>query len=410
MTEQSIDILIVGGGLTGAALMLALQDSGYQCLLVEAKPFTEEIQADFDARSLALSPASVRILNMLQVWPSLLPHATAIDFIHVSDQKRFGVTRLAAESASPLGYVVEMQYIHRALSRLLPKEKLFAPAKLIDLNKEQATATVLRAEGECRIKARLIVAADGADSASRRLCGLSSSTKDYGQSAIVTNIELAQPHQGRAYERFTAKGPMALLPMNKQRMSLIWAMPPQEAETLVNLSEQEFVKRLQATFGYRLGRFVRCGQRFVYPLKQTLMRQPAHWPVVFVGNAAHTLHPVAGQGFNLGLRDVAMLAQLIAEQGIRPEMLNHYHKVRRSDHKAISQMTDGLVAIFTSQRPLVKMARNLGLIAMDNISPMKHLLAHYARGFAGIVPDLVCEIPLQIAQEMKKEAIDDSVL
>ncbi|KTD13993.1 2-octaprenyl-6-methoxyphenyl hydroxylase [Legionella israelensis] len=408
MTKYSVDILIVGGGLTGAAFMLALDELGYQCLLVEAKSFNEDIKADFDARSLALSPASIRILNTLNIWPALSPHATPIELIHVSDQNRFGGTRLHGDKTSPLGYVVEMQHINQLLHRLLPKDKIMAPAKLIHLDKEQSLATLSRPDGEYQIRAKLIVAADGTHSATRHLCGLSAISKDYVQSAIVANVGLAHSHQFRAYERFTANGPLALLPMTKQRMSLIWAMPPIEAESMIQMKDSEFIKRLQRAFGYRLGRFIRIGQRSVYPLKQTLMSEPIHWPVVFVGNAAHTLHPVAGQGFNLGLRDVAMLAQLIAEKGINANMLKHYHKVRKSDQKAISQMTDGLIHIFTSHRPVIKIARTLGMIAVDNIPIMKKALAHYARGFAGITPDLVCEIPLKATDNVQQEGIDES--
>ncbi|PWY54640.1 2-octaprenyl-6-methoxyphenyl hydroxylase [Legionella qingyii] len=394
MINKEIDILIIGGGLTGATLMLALQGLGYSTLLVEAKPFSDKVNPDFDARSLALSPASRRILTMLGVWDLLKDHATAIDTIHVSDQHHFGVSRLQGGADAPLGYVAEMQHINQALHQLLPHNQIIAPASLKSLDYEQHSATILTDSGEINVVARLIVAADGAQSSARRFCSLPAKTKLYGQHAIVANVGLLKSHGHRAYERFTMHGPLALLPMQDNRMSLVWAVPPKEAEHLLSLSETDFLRELQQAFGYRLGRFAKVGKRFSYPLQQVLMPIQTKWPVVFVGNAAHTLHPVAGQGFNLGLRDVATLAQCIAEQGINAAMLQHYVQLRAHDQKAITRLTDGLIHVFTSRLPGFGVARGLGLIALDNIPVLKNLLARYARGFGGVVPDLVCEIAL----------------
>lgn len=398
MIDINVDILIIGGGLTGATLMLALQGLGFSTLLVETNPFSDQINPDFDARSLALSPASRRILNMLGVWDLLKDYATPIDMIHVSDQHRFGVSRLQGEINNPLGYVVEMQYINLALHQLLDKNQLMAPATLNSLDLENQQAIVTTQTGESRIKAQLIVAADGANSAVRQFCNLPSETKNYHQQAIVANIGLIKPHGHRAYERFTSHGPLALLPMTENRMSLVWALPPNEAERLMTISDQHFLAELQQAFGYRLGRFVKMGKRFSFPLKQVLMPQQASWPVVFVGNAAHTLHPVAGQGFNLGLRDVATLAQCIAKRGLTAEMLKEYLELRRHDQQVITRLTDGLIHVFTSRLPGVGLVRNLGLIAFDNIPALKNLLARYARGFGGVTPDLVCEIALSVRE------------
>ncbi|WP_392538497.1 2-octaprenyl-6-methoxyphenyl hydroxylase [Legionella sp. 227] len=399
MINKEIDILIIGGGLTGATLMLALQGLGYSTLLVEAKPFSDKISPDFDARSLALSPASRRILRMLGVWDLLKEHVTAIEMIHVSDQHHFGTSRLQGDLDSPLGYVAEMQHINQALHQLLPHDQLIAPASLQALDYENHSATVLTDSGEIKIKARLIVAADGAHSEVRRFCSLPSKTKLYSQHAIVANVGLQKPHQHRAYERFTSYGPLALLPMQENRMSLVWAVPPKEAARLLSLSEVDFLRELQSAFGYRLGRFAKVGKRFSFPLQQVLMPIQTKWPVVFVGNAAHTLHPVAGQGFNLGLRDVAMLAQCIAERGLNAEMLQHYVQLRSHDQKAITHLTDGLIQVFTSRLPGLGIVRGLGLIALDNIPALKNLLARYARGFGGVIPDLVCEIALPKLQK-----------
>ena len=396
MVERQVDILIIGGGLTGATLMLALADLGYTTLLVEATPFSNRIQKDFDARSLALAPASVRILEMLKLWPLLAADATPIKTIHVSERQCFGSARLYGNKNDPLGYVLEMQHINRALHQLFDDQQIMTPAVLTALDETRSKATIRHAEGDVTIAARLIIAADGADSSVRRLCGLATTVKAYEQQALVANIGLARAHDYRAYERFTASGPLALLPMTGLRASLVWALPPKEAEQLLVNSDQDFLKALQDTFGYRLGRFVKVGKRSLYPLRQVLMPQQVLGSVVFVGNAAHTLHPVAGQGFNLGLRDVAILAQCIAHEGLGFEMLETYQQARRHDQAAIARFTDGLIQLFTSRIPGLSIARGAGLLALDNLVPLKNVLARYAQGFAGVIPDLVCGIPLKI--------------
>ncbi len=393
--EESIDILIVGGGLAGAALLLALANTGYRCLLIEAQCFSERISPDFDARTLALSPASIRILQMLNVWPLLQAHATAIEAIYVSEQAHFGGTRLYRKNEELLGAVLEMQHINQALHSLLDKDSILAPARLINWDNEKHIALVQQGEQTRQIKTRLLVAADGLNSMVRKLLNLPAEVKDYHQVALAANIGLSRSHANSAYERFTSMGPMAILPMSGQRSSLIWAMPPAAGQELMALDDRAFLSRVQTVFGYKLGRFLKAGKRHLFPLQQAIMPMQIQWPVVFVGNAAHTLHPVAGQGFNLGLRDVATLAQLIIEKGLNPPMLSHYQSMRRYDQTAISYFTDGLVELFTSPLPGVGLARRLGLMAMDNSPMLQKLLTYHARGFSGHVPDLACGIPLE---------------
>ena len=401
MVDCEIDVLIVGGGLAGAALMLALADTGVSTLLVETQPFSDHVQANFDARSLAISPASVKILQMLNVWPLLRDSAASIETIHVSEQQRFGCARLYGEKQNPLGYVVEMQHISQALHQLLDNQRIMAPAWLTAVNATDGTAIITNASGNTTVRAHLIVAADGADSSVRALCGLETHIKHYAQHAIVANMGLTRAHQQCAYERFTSSGPLALLPLTGLRSSLVWALPPLEAERMMAMPDRDFLHQLQRAFGYRLGRFTRVGQRAMYPLKQVLMPQQVMGKVVFVGNAAHTLHPVAGQGFNLGLRDVAMLAQCIVQEGLGTDMLHTYQQSRRHDQTAIARFTDGLIEVFTSHLPGVALARSVGLMAIDNILLLKNILARYARGYAGITPDLVCGIALRQTQDHK---------
>lgn len=394
MVKQQVDILIIGGGLTGASLLLALSNLGYKTVLVEANPSGANIKEDFDARSLALSPASIQILKMIKIWPLIADKACAIEAIHVSEQRRFGSARLLSKDAKPLGHLVELPTINQALYQLIDTQQLIAPGELTALDCQQGLATILCGKQEITLEAKLIVAADGTTSKARKLLNLSVDVKDYQQHALVSNIGLSRPHYHWAYERFTSTGPLALLPMTDSRMALVWSLAPTQAKQLQTMADDEFLSVLQRAFGYRLGRLVKTGKRVIFPLQQSIMPQQVQGRVVFVGNAAHTLHPVAGQGFNLGLRDIAMLAQCIATYGVTFAALESYQKNRQHDQKAIIQFTDGLVSLFTSSLPGVGCARSLGLLAFDNSNLLKKLVGHYARGYAGTVPDLVCGIPL----------------
>lgn len=385
MVSEEVDVLIVGGGLTGATLLLALVNSGYQTLLVETKPFCERISVDFDARSLALSSASVKILCLLDLWPLLQNHATAIETIHVSEQHAFGRARIENSDKSPLGYVLEMQHINRALHHKLPQDSVLSPAELINLDESKGLATMMTEDGEVTVKARLIVGADGAESTVRRCCGLSAQMKDYGQHAIVANVGLVRAHQQQAYERFTSSGPLAMLPMRDQRASLVWALPPAEARRLTACSDVSFLSELQQAFGYRLGRLAKVGKRVVFPLKKVYMPNQVKGHVVFVGNAAHTLHPVAGQGFNLGLRDVATLAQCLVQEGLSSTLLEVYQKARHHDQMIITCFTDALIALYTQRWPGLSCLRSAGLLFLDNTQPLKNVLKRYTQGFGGIV-------------------------
>lgn len=395
MIDHDVDVLIVGGGLIGACCMRALANSGFSTLLVEMRCFSDNIAPNFDARSLALSPASVQILQMLNIWPLLSEKATPIHKIHVSEQSRFGSARLHGQPEKPLGFVVEMHHINQALHQSLDEKNLITPGQVTALDAAAGLVTIIQPTGTITVRARLIIAADGSSSSVRQLCGLQVKIKEYAQRAVVTNIGLARSHQQVAYERFTATGPLALLPLNDLRCALIWAVSPNEAQQLQTMPERTFLDTVQKVFGYRLGRLVRVGERTSFPLRQMILSEQVFNRVVFIGNAAHTLHPVAGQGFNLGLRDAAMLAQCLLQDGLTTKALQQYQQSRRYDQTMITRLTDGLIELFNSRAPGMAFARTLGLMAMDNSLLLKSTLAHFARGFGGTVPDLACGMALK---------------
>jgi 2-octaprenyl-6-methoxyphenol hydroxylase len=391
VADKQVDILIIGGGLIGATFFLAIKALGYSALLVEAHAFEDSLKPDFDARSLALSPASVRILNTLNIWPILQPHATPIETIHVSQASHFGATRLTGSEKSPLGYVIEMQAISLALHQLLPKEEVLANATMTQFDLNTKTATIETKDGPLTIETKLLVAADGTHSKVRQSMQMQALTKSYNQQAVIANIQLERAHNHAAFERFTKDGPIALLPMSEQRAALIWTLPKELTNTYMQLEEKHFLKTLQDTFGYRLGRFTKVGRRVSYPLTQLHMPSLYRDSVVFIGNAANTLHPVAGQGFNLGLRDSATLAECIRDFTITPKMLTTYEELRKSDQKSMCHFTDGLISLFGCRLPGFGKARAIGLMALDNVPFLKNTLSHYARGFGGYTSDLVCE-------------------
>lgn len=390
------DILIAGGGLIGCILLLALQKSGLKVSLIEQKNLTTIAEEDFDARSLALAPASVNILKSLNVWEDIKQFATPIETIHISELNRFGSANLEGKSDNPLGYVIEIKYLQTHLHQLLDKKNIVAPAKIINFDQQKSIVLIDSPSGQESIKAKLIVAADGADSPLRKFSQVKVFKKNYEHMALVSNIGLKRNHQNIAYERFTPSGPMALLPLTNLRASLVWSLPEKKAHFLQQASDKDFLLNLQKTFGYRLGRFNKVGRRAIFPLSQIIVKEQDFSSLIFVGNAAHTLHPVAGQGFNLGIRDVALLAECIFNHGLNKNMLNVYKNSRKHDQLVISKFTDGLVNLFSNNLFGLTRARNLGVTALDNLPVFKKIITYYAKGFSGVIPDLVCGIPLNI--------------
>jgi len=391
---QAVDIAIVGGGMVGASLAAALAPFGLKLALIEAVPHDSASQPSFDERTTALSNGSRRILETLGVWPGVSPLATPIRKIHVSDQGRFGFARsdAAEQGLTAMGYVVPNRALGIALwSRLQASAnvRVFCPAEVsrITVGEHAVTLEIAQGATTARLDSKLIVAADGVHSAVRSAFGVEAESRDYGQTAIITTVLPQRFHNHVAYERFTDSGPLALLPLEGGRCTLVLTLSPATAESAMVWSDQEFLAEVQRRFGFRLGRFLKVGRRVPYPLSLTRAARTSAERCVIVGNAAQGLHPVAGMGFNLGLRDVASLAELIAERRHEPSfdagaasLLTEYDAWRAADRGGVIAFTDGLVRMFANPSSVVRRLRNVGLLAFDLWPPAKAALSRLSTG------------------------------
>jgi 2-octaprenyl-6-methoxyphenol hydroxylase len=411
MSDTDYDLIIIGGGMVGASLAISLAQQPLRIALIEAAPMrTDATPANYDDRAIALSFGSRRIFDGIGLWPDIAAQATAIEHIHVSDQGRFGFTRLDAkqEKVEALGYVATARQLGEVLmGRLQQCENLtiISPATLTELKlgNDHATAVIKHDNNNGKtesLTSKLVIAADGGNSHVRRQLDIRTTERDYGQTAIIANITPEKPHNHIAYERFTRNGPLALLPMPDNRCSLVWTRAPQDAERVMTLNDEDFLAELQPCFGKRLGRFVKVGKRNCYPLKLIQAQEQVRNRLALIGNAAHTLHPIAGQGFNLGLRDVATLAQNIVDAFHAGDdigalsVLEDYAQWRERDHRQVIGFTNTLVQTFSNRFPPLALARNLALVATDVVPPLKHLLARHSMGIAGKLPRLARGLPL----------------
>jgi len=397
------DILIAGGGMVGASLAAALAPLALKIAVVEAIRFGSRGQPSYDERITAVSWGSRRIFEGMGLWPQIAPQATPIHHIHVSDQGHLGMTRLhAAEmGVGALGYVAPNRVIGLALSEFLARQPhiaLLAPAKLTNVNM-QADEVHATLEGDGisnlkTIKTRLLVAADGANSQIREQLGIKVRTWDYGQSAVICNVSVERPQAHTAYERFTRNGPLALLPMGEDRYALIWTVVSERLPEILSLDDAGFLRAAAAGFNGRLGRFLKAGRRQAYPLSLVRADTQLRGRAVIAGNAAHSLHPIAGQGFNLSLRDVATLADTLADINASggdlgdERQLHAYIRMRRRDQLATALFTDALTRVFTNPLGVVSLARNLGLLGLEVFPPARRMLARQNMGIAGRLPRL----------------------
>ncbi|HYE34877.1 2-octaprenyl-6-methoxyphenyl hydroxylase [Methylocaldum sp.] len=391
--NYDFDLLIVGGGLVGGSLALALRDAPLRIGVVEALTETERQASAAGDRALALARSTVQILDQLGIWQSVAAKGMPIRHIHVSDRGRFGKTRLhaAEKGVEALGHVIVARNLEDRIAQELRAldAELLCPARIIGLKAGRDGVCVTLKQGdEClNLTAALVVAADGGNSTVRRLLGIEQDVRDYGQTAIVTEVRTEADVNFTAYERFTASGPLAFLPLERKKCSVVWTLKNEDATELLNESELNFTANLQSVFGYWLGKIQLASQRQGFPLKLIRAEKMADERVLLIGNAMHQLHPVAGQGFNLGLRDAAFLAErLFAKLAFNEdigekEFLDHYVQVRQRDLTNVIHFTDGLVRTFCTDFPPVALARNAALIALDCFPPAKRLLARHAMGY-----------------------------
>ena len=404
MTTAKYDVLIIGGGLVGASLVCALENTirqyNLKVALVESHNLDEprDTPPGYDARASALSYGTRLIYEQLKLWDNLEPYASPILDIHVSDRGHFGTVHLnhLQERVPALGYVVENHRIGDVLLKQLRdirKEKLIeiiSPAEVVALKplSDAAMNLTLSTTGSVtqNIDASLVVLSDGGRSLLMDKLYIRRKAYDYRQHALVANISPDKPHNGVAYERFAGDGPMALLPLTSDRCGLVWIIPSDRIEEYLALDDQAFLNVLQEHFGYRAGRFVRAGRRDSYPLALNVAQEQVRPGLVVLGNAAHAMHPVAGQGYNLAMRDTQALAENIADSltaNISPGSLTRllrYIDGQEWDQKITLDFCDNLVKLFASKEVGVILARNLGLAGMDISGSLKSRFARKAMG------------------------------
>lgn len=398
--NDTFDVLIVGGGLVGASLAIALDGAGLRVALAEAAPPRVDLQPSYDERNLVLARVSVNALETLGVLDATTP-AVPLHRIHVSRRGDFGAVRLDAAELGlpPFGAVLPARELGNALLRRLERCHgliRIAPARAVAIEPGDAATDVRfdTPDGLREVRTRLLVGADGTESFVRERFGIGSERCDYTQSAIVTTLTTERPLDGQAFERFTASGPVALLPLGERRAGLVLTVPAAEADAIAALDDDAFLACVHARFGWRAGRFTRPGRRKPYPLARRLAVRTTAPRMALVGNAAQTVHPIGAQGFNLGLRDALTLAELLreaADHGADPgdaALLARHVERRAPDRAATTSFSDDLVRLMGNEFLPLRLARMLGFHALDRIAPLKRRFALRGMGYRGDVPGL----------------------
>jgi len=398
--QQNYDLIIVGGGLAGNCLALSLKDSGLNIAIIEANTREQLKTAHAGDRALALASGTVMMLDKLNSWQGISHTATAIKQIHISDQGHFGKTRLSAEKeqVDALGYVITARDIETYLASLVTEAGItvISPARVVGLISSDKEVFVNLKQGNesINLTAKLLVGADGGFSSVRELLDIPQHITQYGQTALVTTVTSSLPHKNTAFERFTSSGPLALLPIEKNQCAVVWTRTTEDAEALMLGNEASFLAELQDCFGFKLGALSLTAPRRAFPLSLIRADKMVSGRAVIIGNAAHQLHPVAGQGFNLGLRDVIHLAERLLEQielqkdiG-SSEFLNEYAHSRKKDHDRTIGFTDTVVKIFSTEWLVMAAARNIGLTLLDHIPNAKSILTRHAMGLADLTKQI----------------------
>lgn len=398
------DVVISGGGLSGALMALSLADLFHEnsqaltIAIIESHAILQDASPSFDDRVLALSHGSAQYFTELGFWQTLKNDAAAIKNIHISDRGHYGKARLSAKdySVDALGYVAEMSLIGKSLlTALKAKSNItwYAPDQISTLDWQVKHTNITLKSGK-QLSASLLLACDGAQSKCRQLANIKVTTKPYGQSALIANVTTQVAHNNVAFERFTETGPIAMLPLiplskktQEGRCSLVWTLPPEKAQALAELDDLSFKQQLESDFGSWLGEITHVGKRVVYPLNLVQAEQQIHHRMALVGNASHTIHPIAGQGFNLGVRDVKQLSALI-KSALRQQqdigslaLLDNYARQREQDQQQVIALTDSLVTLFSNNLPPLVAGRNIALKVFNYLSPLKKALVNKTMGY-----------------------------
>jgi 2-octaprenyl-6-methoxyphenol hydroxylase len=405
------DIVIAGAGLTGAAFALAAAQAGLKVVMVDPQPFDAQLAPTFDGRSTAVAFATFRMLDALGLGEALRPHACRMDHILVTDGRRPGAASKSASPAflrfdaeeiggrtggEPLGYMVENRRIRVALAEAVTRVgiEVRAPASVATVKTDVGKATVVLADGN-ELVAPLVVGAEGRGSTVRRAVGIETVGWGYGQSGVVATVRLGRDHGNVAHEYFLPAGPFAILPLTDQRASLVWTETTRRAEALREASDEAFHAHLMRRFGEFLDGAAVEGPRFVYPLSLSLAEKLVAPRLALIGDAAHGVHPVAGQGLNMGLKDAAALAEVLGEAARLGEdigsetVLERYARWRRFDNAALAAGFDAFVRLFSNDIAPVRLARDLGMAAVNRIGPLRRAFMHEAGGATGDLPRLL---------------------
>ncbi len=393
--------------MVGVTLALALAGTGVRIAVLEAISPRANDQPSYDDRGLALSLSSQQILAGLNLWEAVRSTACPVEHIHVSDQHHFGFVRLHSHDLQlpALGHIVLARELGQVLMQKLQAAshiRFICPAKVETtvIRADHAEITVQHDGSTKKLTAKLLVAADGAWSQLRERLGINITHKDYGQTAIVTNVTPGKPHANTAYERFTTQGPLALLPLPDNRCVVVFTVNTEAADRYMSMSDSDFLASLQIRFGRRLGRFQRPGTRKSYPIQLIAAKEQVRDRVVILGNAAHTVHPNGAQGFNLCLRDIAGLAEILVRAISKGEdfgsrhLLNQYQSLRSADQNRVLEFTDTLASMFYNDLPHRVFVRNAGMTLLEFCKPLKQSFARRAMGLYGRQPGLVRGIPL----------------
>ncbi|HEX8232018.1 MAG TPA: UbiH/UbiF/VisC/COQ6 family ubiquinone biosynthesis hydroxylase [Caulobacteraceae bacterium] len=408
---SEFDVIIAGAGMAGATLALALKRAGMAPLLVDRQSVDAQLAPSYDGRASAVAYSCFRQWRALGVAGRLEPHAQRIDQILVTDGRgpgagataglpaflHFDASEIADRSeGEPLGYMVENRHIRAALAEAVREAgvEVAAPVAIEGLRTGPAAAAVALADGR-EVMAPLVVGADGRESAVRREAGIGVVGWPYRQSAVVATLGLAEPHGGVAYEHFLPSGPFAILPLTGSRACLVWTESHARAQALKAARPEMFEACLRRRFGDFLGEVEVLGQRFFYPLSLQLAERMTAPRVALLGDAAHAIHPIAGQGLNLGLKDVAALAEVVVEAARLGEdigseaVLERYARWRRTDTVALSVATDVFDRLFSTDLPPVRLARGLGMAAVNRLAPARRWFMTEAGGASGDLPRLL---------------------